>query len=368
MTGSDKFSSLSTGPGKGSDPGQAFEWAAVITGRPEVQTEGADFARNALTQWWSYSAESLSGKLSDFPEPFRTTRFRKEIRFIEAPLTALKPAFDSLRIGESSFFEAMDHVGRTFARDKERLLRWKEGLKSLAALISWLPAFMKALNYVTAALPLGRDEIDRSRTDLIHAIQESYRFLEPRVRIEFETKFLEFKKSYAIAYYFLHEDALHIVGGLKKDAIRLDPALLRNLDLLSSLPHMDKSYLNRVKLLARWVQRNQCNLPVRQILERYPRCYCNFNPTSLQQPADSVAYINSVVRDGIESLRASLRRCASLITSELKAQNADDSMQQSVALLLGDGPMMPLKPPTLKILNRVINKYPNEFLALMRKK
>jgi hypothetical protein len=30
--------------------------------------------------------------------------------------------------------------------------------------------------------------------------------------------------------------------------------------------------------------------------------------------------------------------------------------------------MLPLKAPTIKILNRIISKYPNEFLALMRKK
>jgi hypothetical protein len=196
---------------------------------------------------------------------------------------------------------------------------------------------LRALDYVNAALPLGREEIDRSREDLLCAIHEPYRFLESQARIEFETRFLEFKKSYATTYYFLHEDALNIVGGPKKDAIKVDPIPLRNLDLLSSLPHMDKSYLNRVKLLARWVQRNQCHLPVRQILEHYPRCYCNFNPASRQQPADSVAHINSAVRNGIESLRALLRRCASLIATELKAQHVDDSVQQSVDVLLETG-------------------------------
>jgi len=368
MPGSDEFSPISTRQGNGSNPDLALEWAAMITGRPEVRTESTDFARNVLMRWWSHSPDRISEKMTDFPEPFQITRFRKDIRFIESPLAALKPAFDSLQIGESSFFEAMDHVGRTFAWNKERLLRWKEGLESLAALISWLPVFIRALDYVNAALPLGREEIDHSREDLLRALNETYRFLDSQARIEFETKFLEFRKSYATAYYFLHEDALNIVGALKKDEIKVDPIPLRNLDLLSGLPHMDKSYLNRVKLLARWVQRKQCNLPVRQILERYPRCFCNFNPASRQQPADSVAYINGVVRDGIESIRALLRKCRPLISTELKAQHVDDTVQQSVAALLGYGPMTLLKPPTLKILNRIISKHPNEFLALMRKK
>jgi hypothetical protein len=368
MSGNDQSKNPSISAGKAAGQGQALAWAAILTGQPEVKDESPDHAQNALTDWWTHSADEISRKVSDFPEPFRTTRFRKEIRFIVGPLAALKPAFDSLRIGESSFFEAMDHLGRNFAWNQERLLRWKDGFENLAALISWLPAFMRALDYLNAALPLGREEIDHSRETLIQLINEPYHFLENQARQKFEAKFLEFKKSYTDAYFFLHEDALHIVGGLKKDEAKVDPVLLRNLDLLSSLPHMDKTYMNRVKLLARWVQRNQCNLPVRQILERYPRCYCNFIPSSHRQPADSAAQINGIIRDGIEHFRALLRKFEHLIKAEVKAQPPDDHVLQSIAALLSDGPIVPLKPQTIKTLTRIISKYPNEFLAEIRKK
>jgi hypothetical protein len=351
-----------------SGQGRALEWAAIITDRPEIANESSSYAQNSLIDWWTHSAEGLSSKLNEFPEPFRTIGFRKEIRYIEGPLAALKPAFDSLSAGESSLFEAMDHLGRNFAWDEERLLRWKKGLESLAVLASWLPAFVPALDYLSTAFPLGREEIDHSREALLQSINEPHRFLEAQARDEFNEKFLEFKQNYTEAYYFLHEDALHIVGGLRKDEIKIDPVPLRNLDLLSDLQYMDKSYLNRVKLLAKWVQRNQCNLPLRQILERYPRCYCNFNPCSHQQPADSAAQINGIIRDGIEYFRALLRRCGHLITAELKAQQTDDHTLQPIAALLGDGPIMPLKPQNIKVLNRIIRKYPNEFLAEIRRK
>jgi hypothetical protein len=321
-----------------------------------------------LIFWWTHSIEELSKKLPDFPEPFRTTRFRKEIRYIESPLAALKPAFDSLRAGESSFFEAMDHLGRSFAWDEERLLRWKEGLESLAALAVWLPALVHALEYLTAAFPLGHEEIDVSRDNLIQSIREPFHFLGAQARREFDEEFLKFKRDYMDAYFFLHEDALHIVTGLKKDQIKIDPVQLRNLDLLSGLQSMDKSYLNRVKLLAKWVQRNQCNFPVRQILERYPRCYCNFNPCSHQQPEDSAAQINGILRDGIEHFRTLLRRCGHLIMTELNAQPIDDHTLQSITALISDGPMIPVKLQTIKMLNRIISKYPNDFLADIRKK
>jgi hypothetical protein len=347
---------------------RAIEWAAAITDRPEVRDESIDYAQEALMNWWTRSGEEVSKRLTDLPEPFRTTRFRKEIRYIESPLTALKPAFDSLRAGESFFLEAMDHLGRNFAWDEERLIRWKEGMESLAALIVWLPAFMHALDYVTVAFHLGRQEIDDVREDLLQSIKEPYRFLDAPVRRDFDEKFLTFKKSYMEAYFFLHEDALHIVSGLKKEEIKIDPVLLRNLDLLSELQYTDKSYLNRVKLLAKWVQRNQCNLPLRQILERYPRCYCNFNPCSHQQPADSAAQINGIIRDGIEYFRALLRRCGHLIRVELNSQRIDGHTLQLITSLLGDGPMTSLKPQAVKVLNRIISKYPNEFLAEIRKR
>ncbi|MBN1569144.1 MAG: hypothetical protein JXA73_14940 [Acidobacteria bacterium] len=350
-----------------SGQGRALEWAALILNRPEIRNESANYVQNALIDWWNCSAEWISAKLAEFPEPFRTTGFRKEIHHIENPLAALKPAFDSLRAGESSLFEAMDHLGRNFAWDAERLMRWKEGLEHLSALALWLPVFTPALDYLNIAFPLGREEIDRCRESLLQSVHEPHRFLEAGARDEFSQKFLEFKKNYMEAYCLLHEDALNIVGGMKKDELKIDPVLLRNLDLLSDLQYVDKSYLNKVKLLAKWVQRNQCNLPLQQILERYPRCYCNFNPSSQQHPSDSVAQINGIIREGIDYFRTLLRRCGHLITSELKAQETDERMLQPIVALLGDGPPVPLKPQSIKILNRIIRKYPNEFLAEIRR-
>jgi hypothetical protein len=351
-----------------SNSSRAIEWAAIITGRPDVRNGSVAHAHTALLDWWTQSAEEISRRLSEFPGPFQTTHFKKEIRFIEGPLTALKSVFDSLRIGESSFSEAIEHIGRNFAWEQQRLLRWKTGLENIEAIISWLPAYLRILDYLTVALPLGREAIDQARATLLQSTREPCRFLEASTRLQLEAEFIEFKKSYADAYYFLHEDALHIISGSKRGDLKIDPVQLRNLDRLSSLPHMDKSYLNRVKLLAKWVQRNHCNLPVRQILERYPRCYCNFNPSSCQQPDDSAAQINGIIRDGIEYFRAQLRKCNNLITAELKAQPVEDSIQLSIDILLGDGPIPALKPPVIKVLYRIIGKYPNEFLAIIRKR
>jgi hypothetical protein len=157
------------------------------------------------------------------------------------------------------------------------------------------------------------------------------------------------------------------MSGLKKDELKIDPVALHNLDLLSGLQYTDKSYLNRVKLLARWIQHNQCPLPLDQILETYPRCYCNFNPGSHQQPGTSGVQINGLIQEGLEYFRTILRRCGHLIMVDVEAHPIDDHSLEQITAALSDGPMIPLKVHTIKILNRIVAKNSGQFLAEIRK-
>ena len=318
-------------------------------------------------EWLAQSADTVSKSIASLPEAFQTTRFWGEVKHIENPLLALKPIFHSLHTKTFSLFEAMDHVGLNFAWDKDRLLKWKRGLTNLRGLALWLPAFSRAREYLRAAFPIDRGRLDHTRESLLQSMDDPLRFLEGKARNEFDERFSEFKKRYMDSYFLLHEDALHIMDSLKKDEVRINPVLLRNLDLLSGLQYSDKSCLNRVKLLAKWIQRNQCNLPLRQILEHYPRCYCNFNPCGNQQPATSAEQINAIIQEGIEYFRTLLRRCGYLILEDLKSLQIDDNSLKQITVALSDGPMIPLNPQSIKILNWIIGKHTDEFLAEVRK-
>jgi hypothetical protein len=354
-------------PAKAAQDRQVMHWAALITGDMRLRTGNVADAEERLNEWWIKSVVGLSAKLPDFPEVFRTTRFWNEIKHVEGPLSALRNVFQSLRSRTLSVSEAMDIVGRNFGWDPERLQKWKQRLEGLEGLLLWLSAFMHAREYLCAAFPLDRENPDRLRESLLQSMEDPSRFLEVEARSEFERRFLEFRKSYTDIYYLLHEDTLHAMRGPKKDEVKIDPVLLRNLDLLSGLQYTDKSYLNRVKLMAKWMQRNQCNLPLRQILEHYPRCYCNFNPSGIRQPAGSYAQISSTIQEGIEYFRTVLRRCGYLIMAELKTREMDDSTLKQITAALSDGPMIPLKPQCINILNGIIVKHPSQFLAEIRK-
>ena len=345
---------------------QALHWAALLAARPELRKGNPQLARDQLLEWWTNSAEGLSENALAFPDAFVTTRFQSEVESVKGYMQRLMPVFHSLRTGEISLAEAMEQVARQFAWEEGRLLGWRRSLENLVGLTHWLPAFLHAQEYVRLAFPLGQENFDRLRESLLQSIFEPHRFLEANERRDFDARFLEFKKNYMEFYYSAHESALRILGGSQTNQPTMDSTALRNLELLSSLHYTDRSYLNRVKALAKWLQRKQCNLPIRQILERYPRCYCNFNPTYNRQPADSVAQINAVIQEGIGYFRTLLRKCRHLILEELKTQRLDDYYYKQIAALLGRGQMVPLKPQSIETLNKIIRKHSGDFLTAIR--
>jgi hypothetical protein len=346
---------------------QAWHWAELITGINNSEEDNQDAANRRITAWLEESAHVVSVDISALPNVFQTTRFCSEVRSIESPLAFLRAVAEKVLSGAISFLEAINHIGRNFGWDEGRLLKWQQGMENLAAFQRWLPAFIQTYDYLAAAFPLGVKKVDQLRDSLLQSIEEPHRFLEQSGRDKFEVGFLEFKKNYVDSYFVLHEDALHAMSSLKKDEVKVDAIALRNLDLLSGLQHMDQSYLNRVKLLAKWLQHKQCNLPLHQILEHYPRCYCNFHPGSHRHPADYAVQVNTIIEEGLEFFRTVLRGCHQWIMPALKAQTLDGESLKQITALLSDGPIYPLKAQAVNALNRILAGNLSEFLSEARK-
>jgi hypothetical protein len=342
-------------------------WAILLMNDSSMEGASTELIKDRFLDWLTHSTEGALGQMPTLPEVFQTTRFWNEIKAIDSPVRFLKTILDNLRSESLTFYEAVDCTGRSFGWEEERLSRWKQGLESLAGFKRWLPAFIHAYDYLTSAFSLNNDRLDQLREQLLRSLDEPHRLLDPKVRIDFDNKFLMFKKTYMDSYFLLHEEALHVTSGFKRDEAKVDPIALRNLELLSSLPHVDQSFLNRVKLLARWIQRHQCNLPVDQILELYPRCYCNFNPTARQNPTSSAVPVNTLIQNGLEYFRAVLRRCGHWILRETNVQSSEEECQKQITALLEDGPMIPLKPATIETLKRIVASNPSEFLSEIRK-
>lgn len=341
---------------------KACHWAGLLTGNPRLSSGSLEFAREHVLEWFSRSRTEVFEQLANLPYCLQTTRFWSALKRLESAWNLLSAAAEELRSGALPFCETMKRVEQIFGEDQKRLLDWKLGLENLAEFARWLPGFIEAREYLAAAFPLGRENVDRLRRSLLQSLDDPAFLLNPKGRGEFDARFLEFKKNYIDSYFLLHEDALHVTAGVK-----VDSAALRSLDLLSGLHYADKGYLDRVKLLAKWIQHHQCKLPLNQILEIYPRCYCNFNPCSRQQPVDSAAQINALIREGLDYFRGILCRCAHLILPELKVLPADDESVKQIKAALSGEPWIPLSGQTIKLLNRIIAKNSSEFLAEVRR-
>jgi hypothetical protein len=347
---------------------QYLQWASMFTGNPALRHGTFEHAMEQLVEWWCHQAERISRQIPELPEDFRTIRIWRQIKFVENYMLRLKPVFSGLQTQTLNPAEAMDHLRHIFSEEEARLAKWKQSLDNLQGLILWLPAFSHAREYLLAAFPLGTEYPDSLAQSLIRSIRDPYPFLDARTRERFDGTFLEFKKNYIENYSTLHEALRNTVRDVKKEESKVDPVALRNLDLLSGLQYTDKSYLNRVNVLAHWIKQNQCTLPVSRILERYPRCYCNFNPCSIRQPAGPVGQINAIVQEGIQTFRTALSRCRTMIQKEAKALELDEGVLAQIEAIMGNETLPPLKEQSIDSLNRIIRRHPAFFHSKIRER
>ena len=321
-----------------------------------------DDVRAYLARWWSDSSECIPRLVHELPEEFRTTRIWRQIKYVENYSMRIKPVFVEMQ-SESDMDALMQHLREVFSGEEDRLNKWKYALDNLQGLMLWIPTFSRARDYLLSAFPLGMEHPDTLRQSLVRSIRDPYPFLEAGTRARFNESFMEFKKEYIENYISLHETMRNVIRDVKKEESKVDHVALRNLELLSRLQYSDKSYLNRVNILANWIKHNQCTLPVSDIMERYPRCYCNFNPSTIQQPAGLASQINEIVDEGIQYFRSILGKCRTKIESEVKSRDLDMNISVQIGSFLEDESMTPLKEQTIEGVNIIARKNPTYFYS-----
>lgn len=343
------------------DKGDSLRWISLLAYIPATQDGGEDAAREQLLQWWKYTTEGISRLHAELPEEFRTTRIWRQIKYAENYSIRLTPVFTEIAEKAYSLRESEARLMRIFSGEENRLAKWKSMLENIRGLIQWLPAFGLARDYLLSSFPLRQEHTDTLRLSLIRSIRDPYPFLEAATRNRFDENFLEFKNSYVDYYRSLHEAMRNAVRDVKKEESNVDPVALKNLELLSRIQHTDKSYLNRINILATWIKRNQCTLPVSDILKRYPRCYCNFNPGVIRQPAAPVEQIKAIIRDGIQYFQKVLLQCRDEIEKEARSLNMDHGFCRQIDSFIEHGSTGPIEDQTIESINLIFRKQPAYF-------
>jgi hypothetical protein len=345
----------------------ALRWGALLCGQEDSSDVGL-FTRQSQTLAWAANhidagGGPLLGRLESMPEPFLTTRFRAEAKSFDTALERIQQIFRCLRNGEVAFVPAMAQISQTFNGDGARMLHWRDLAEDLPNFLAWLPAFERTFGYLSASFRTSESDLEGLRESLLAACNQPHRFLEATERRLFESNFREFKTGYINYYHSAHEQAVHILSNQEKMKAIVDSVALPNLELLSELHSVDRKYLNQVRAIGKFMQANQCDLPVREILERQPHCYCNFNPAGHRLLMHSVDRMNKTIHEGIDHCRSILRRFRNGIIRELERMSPDDPNSRQIVALLSRGPMIPLKQPAIDMLNSVILRYPEETSA-----
>jgi hypothetical protein len=343
----------------------ALNCAALLTGIDAIGNMMPEEAEIRFREWWvsgpAANCVLLLEKLDCLPEPFVTVHFHNRTRPLAARLATITNTIELLWKNEISFAGAMSRISGECGAGQEGAVSWQKSVDDMAALMRWLPVFEHACDYVRAALPSGDQDIDGIRTSLLAYIDQPDRFLSAQERDSFDRSFLKFKTLYMGHYASAHEETVGMTIGIAGEATTLDSRALRNLEILSGFAQADRSRLERIRTIVAWLKNHHCNLPVRRILERYPRCYCNFVPgaeLSLQVPVNE---LNRMVQEGVERIRNSLKSCSTSIIAETKSLGLGESDTRQVAALLGPDPLTDLRPRTIEILNAIIQRQPARF-------
>ena len=340
-------------------------WASFLTGVREITLLIPSAADERLRAWWMSGAresyKSLAEQLKDLPDHIIGVPSHNLTQSFVHRLTALATVLTRLAENEAPFDEAMSEVAAQFGGDLQVGMAWPRSMENMASLTRWLPGLSPAIEYVRSAVPTGIAEIDRLRSALLEAMEHPQRWLHAADREAFDQVFRDFKPRYMERYAERHDESVGTKGGLDTAGDGLDAAALRNLEMLSRLAHTDRKILERIRIAAAWRRARRCALPVRLILERYPRCYCNFHPAASPGFQMSAAQINDLIGHGIDLVRTSLRRCSTAIIAALKSSAADESDAKQVAALLSQGPMINLRSRTVEILNAIVIDQPGWF-------
>lgn len=343
------------------ETGDSTRWISLIAAIPASPEGGEDAAREQLLRWWEHSTEGISRLHAELPEEFRTTRIWRQIKYVENFSIRLKPVFAEIAEGASGLQESEARLRKTFSGEENRLEKWKNMLENIQGLIRWLPTFRHARDYLLSSFPLRQENVDTLRMSLVRSVRDPYPFLEAATRNRFDENFLEFKRIYVENYRSMHEAMRNAIRDVKKEESNVDPIALRNLELLSRLQYTDKSYMNRINILATWIKRNQCTLPVSEILQHYPRCYCNFNPCLIRQPAAPVEQIKAIIGEGVQYFQKVLAQCREKIEKEVRSQNMDQRFCRQIDSFIENGSASRLEDQTIESVNLIFRKHPAHF-------
>lgn len=339
------------------------QWCRLVTGKPELSdisaSRGRESATNALNEWtrnWRHLG--ISRRLESLPNEFLTTQMWRRFTWTKHRFEQLAECVEQILQKEMTLMQGMGKIVDLFGENIALLEKASRELVELSHFVHWMEEFLKARRYLLVSEKTLDPQIEDKRQKLLQIVESPHDLIAGDRRSEFDNAFQEFKLRFIDHYATWHEQTVGPLGKFER-LVELECAQeKRNLQLLSSLPLGDPSYLD---CLDEWIadfRDHQCTLPVRDLLHEQPHCQCSFKLSHQLDMGQVIEDLKSFFQLGIGYHKQILSYYQPVIDSRLAQQDESNGKDSElIRSLLAADPLPDLTQEVIDQVNSCLNQH-----------
>ncbi|MEW5976059.1 MAG: DUF6079 family protein [Acidobacteriota bacterium] len=339
-------------------------WCRLISGKHDLSdistSRGRAAALAGMSEWLNqWNALAVSRKVDALPNEFLTNQMWRNLAWTRRRFEKMSEIVQSVLDSEVSLIQGMAKIIDLFGENIALLEKASRDLVELSHFIHWLDRYLEARGYLLAsAKAAGDEELEELRTNLLSLLDTPHLLINTDKRNEFESLYQKFKTQYIDHYAKRHDESVGPMGHFKLLAAIESSQELRNLQLLSSLPMGDPSYVQQIDEWILTFRDYQCSLPVRDLLRDKPHCGCHFQ---LSHPFDVAAVaedLQEFLRLGISHHRQIVEYFRHVIEPRLEGEAGNAVTHgDAIRVLLSDAPIQELNQEIMDELNSLLDSH-----------
>ena len=294
-------------------------WARLLTNQPALGSitdpEAREAVRATLSAWLDkWHAQRVLENFSGLPDEGLTTRAWSLAAAVRKSFGAASSAVETALAGEISLEEGLQRIADAFRDSPDNFATGLNHLADVVAYTTGLKAREKARVYLFASETTFVDEIESARRELLSIAEDVHTLFDRERRARFDLLWRAFHKRYVEHYVAMHDGAV----GTASDRRPID-TLMRSdewheFEALSQLSIMNHQYWADAEALVNGALRARCELPVRGLLIKQPRCVCSFR---LSHTAAHL-HLRQELEDIVDLGRGAYRRTLLLFRRQLQ--------------------------------------------------
>jgi hypothetical protein len=336
------------------------QWVRLITGSQEITDISASRGRSnaiaALKAWLDHWKQlGISKKLETLPDQIITTQLWTRLAWTKRRFDQVADILEMIFANHMTLIQGIAKIIDLFGENVSQLERASRSLVELSYFTDWLEQFSFARSYLLASEKTDSPVIEEKREKLLRWIAAPHEMVESDKSREFGECFSSFKELYIDHYASCHDQSLGPMGRFELVSdLELSPHF-RNLQLLSSLPLGDCSYLHQLEEWIAQVKSLRCHLPVRDLLREKPNCQCGFRLSHHVSIEQVMADFHHFLNMGIEHHRQLIEFFRPQIEARIVSDSSAGSTSSPLVLLEQD-PLPELSAETFNQLMEIFSQ------------